>query len=45
MKCLKEAPDGTAREILDYIMDDFYNFTRKKEGLGDDMTVIVLKKR
>lgn len=42
---LKDAPDGTAREILDYVMDQFYDFTRKKDNLSDDITAIVIRKK
>jgi len=42
---LKDAPEGSAQEILDHIMEQFYNFTRKKDNLRDDITVIVIKKK
>lgn len=41
---LGQAPDGTARQILDYLMLDFNHFTRKR-NLEDDLTVIVLKRK
>lgn len=45
MNSLRESPDGSAREILDRVMDDFYSFTGKKDGIRDDMTVMVVKKK
>jgi sigma-B regulation protein RsbU (phosphoserine phosphatase) len=42
-KSLKQAPDGSAQEVLDYILKEFYMFTGLQE-LADDLTVIVIKK-
>jgi serine phosphatase RsbU (regulator of sigma subunit) len=43
MRSLKEAPDGTAQEILDYLLERFYSFLNEKE-IEDDFTVILIKK-
>lgn len=43
MDILKESKDGTAPEILNYLMKKFQDFT-KGESLSDDITVIVLKR-
>ena len=43
MDILKESKDGTAPEILNYLMNKFQDFT-KGESLSDDITVIVLKR-
>jgi predicted ATPase/serine phosphatase RsbU (regulator of sigma subunit) len=45
IKSLQDAPDGTAREMLNYIMDQFYNFTKKRDDLRDDLTAILIKKK
>jgi sigma-B regulation protein RsbU (phosphoserine phosphatase) len=45
IKSLKDAPDGTAGEILDYVMEQFYSFTQKRTGLKDDITAILIKKK
>ena len=45
MKSLQAAPGGSAREILDRVMDDFYSFAGKKEDFSDDLTVIVIRKK
>ncbi|MBP7584481.1 MAG: serine/threonine-protein phosphatase [Spirochaetes bacterium] len=39
------APDGTAREMLDHVMDEFYGFTGKKDAMQDDITVMVVKRK
>ena len=44
MQSLKEAPDGTAQEILDYLLETFYSFLNEKE-IEDDFTVILIKKQ
>ncbi|MBN2159815.1 MAG: SpoIIE family protein phosphatase [Spirochaetes bacterium] len=41
---LKKAPGGTAGEVLDFIMGDFFSFTAGRDP-EDDLTVIVLKKK
>ena len=43
MDILMESKDGTAPEILNYLMKKFQDFT-KGESLSDDITVIVLKR-
>ncbi len=45
IESFKDAPVGTARDMLDHIMERFYSFTGKKEALNDDITVIIIKKR
>jgi len=37
------APDGSAKEILDHITSDLYDYTGS-EPLNDDLTIIVIKK-
>ena len=44
MKSFKEAPYGSAQQVLDYIVKDFYGFIADKDNLPDDLTVMVLKK-
>ncbi|MCP4130286.1 MAG: AAA family ATPase [bacterium] len=41
---LTRAPEGSAQEILEYVLNDFYEFIENKERMDDDLTVIVLKK-
>ena len=43
MKSLGEAPDGSAEEILDFILAKFNAFVKDVE-LRDDFTVILAKK-
>ena len=38
------APDGTAREILDFMLKDFNGFIGDKK-LNDDLTVIIVKRK
>lgn len=40
---LENAPSGSSREILDFIVNDFYLFT-KDESPKDDLTIILLKR-
>lgn len=42
---LARAPLGTAREVLDYLLEDLYVYVGRKDGLHDDLTAIMLKKR
>jgi|GEM_PF-566542 len=44
MSVLKNSPEGSSQEILDFILNDFYKF-RGNEKLNDDLTVIVIKKK
>lgn len=41
-KSLRDAPDGKSKEILEYLLRNFQDFTRSSE-LDDDLTVIVMK--
>ncbi len=43
MQSLGGAPDGTAREILDYLLERFNSFLDEKE-IDDDFTAILIKK-
>lgn len=43
-KSLENAPDTSADDILDYILNDFYGFIGNK-ALNDDLTIIVLKRK
>lgn len=45
LRSFKNAPDGSAQEILDSVMEDFYSFAGRRENFKDDLTVIVIKKR
>ncbi|MBN1496287.1 MAG: SpoIIE family protein phosphatase [Spirochaetes bacterium] len=45
LRSFKNAPDGSAREILDSVMEDFYSFAGRRENFKDDLTVIVIKKK
>jgi serine phosphatase RsbU (regulator of sigma subunit) len=45
MSALEQAPAGTAREMLDYLLADFFGFVSNRDKLPDDLTVILLKKR
>ena len=42
---LKNAPHGTAREILDHLINDFDTFIGKGIPLKDDLTAIVIVKK
>lgn len=44
LKSFENAPDGSAREILDYILNDLNKFVGN-EPFNDDLTVIVVKRR
>jgi len=43
-KTFYRAPEGTAREILDFILGDFNSFIGGKK-LADDLTLIIIKRR
>ncbi len=43
-RSLQNAPDGTAQQILDFILNEFHSFIQDEE-LNDDFTVILLKKK
>jgi sigma-B regulation protein RsbU (phosphoserine phosphatase) len=45
MESLKNAPDGSARSILDYILNDYYNFAGRKKDFKDDLTAILIKRK
>lgn len=45
IKSLKEAPDGGSQEILDHIMQDFYDHAQKVSDFSDDITAIVIRKK
>jgi len=42
---LAQAPCGSPRDVLHYLLDDFFRFVHDKNKLPDDLTVIVLKKK
>lgn len=44
IKSLEEAPNTSAKDILDHVLNDFYSFVGNKP-LNDDLTVIVLKRK
>lgn len=44
LNSINRAPDDSPDILLNYVMNDFYNFTETKV-LGDDMTAIVIKKK
>jgi serine phosphatase RsbU (regulator of sigma subunit) len=39
------APDRTADEILDFLIEDFYRYIKVKDRIRDDMTLVVIKKK
>ncbi|OHD65859.1 MAG: hypothetical protein A2176_03335 [Spirochaetes bacterium RBG_13_51_14] len=41
---IRQAPHGTAREALDFMLDDFYSFIGDPERAEDDITAIVVRK-
>ncbi len=43
IKSLEDAPDGSAQNILDFILNRFYSSVEKKD-INDDFTVIIAKK-
>lgn len=45
MESLKNAPDGSAQSILDYILNDYYNFAGRKKDFKDDLTAILIKRK
>ena len=45
MESLKNAPDGSAQSILDYILKDYYNFAGRKKDFKDDLTAILIKRK
>lgn len=45
MESLKNAPDGSAQIILDYILNDYYNFAGRKKDFKDDLTAILIKRK
>lgn len=45
LESLEGAPDGSASEMLQYVLDEMFKFTGKKENFRDDLTVILLKKK
>jgi len=44
MSALKNSPDGSSQEVLDYILNDFRSFIGSIE-LNDDLSVIILRKK
>jgi sigma-B regulation protein RsbU (phosphoserine phosphatase) len=45
MESLRNAPDGSAQSILDYILNDYYNFAGRKKDFKDDLTAILIKRK
>jgi len=45
LESLEAAPDGSAQEILDYVMNEMYSFSGTRENFRDDLTAIVVKKK
>ncbi len=45
LESLEKAPDGSASEILNFILEEMYRFTGKRTGFRDDLTVMLLKKK
>jgi sigma-B regulation protein RsbU (phosphoserine phosphatase) len=45
LQALKDAPGETAQGIVDYVVKVFYDFTQKKNGPTDDLTVICIRKK
>jgi phosphoserine phosphatase RsbU/P len=44
MEALRRAPAGNARNILDYLMSDFYRF-HNTTTFKDDLTAVLIQKR
>ncbi|MFC1671328.1 SpoIIE family protein phosphatase, partial [Spirochaetota bacterium] len=44
MSAFEKSPSGTAKEILDYILDDFNNFIGQRK-VNDDLTAMVIKRK
>jgi phosphoserine phosphatase RsbU/P len=45
MESLKNAQDGSARAILDRVMEDFYSFVGRRENFKDDLTAILIMRK
>jgi phosphoserine phosphatase RsbU/P len=45
IESFEEAPGGTAGEILNFLMEDFYRYIEVKNKIRDDLTLIVIKKK
>ncbi len=45
MESFNNAPDASAHEMLDFIMNDFLNFVGSVENLTDDLTVLLLRRK
>jgi sigma-B regulation protein RsbU (phosphoserine phosphatase) len=43
-KAFQEAPDASAEDVLNFILEQFYRFSEKEQQLEDDLTIIILKK-
>lgn len=43
MTAYENAPDGSAAEILDFIINDFYRFVKDKDNVIDDLTAILIR--
>lgn len=45
LESLEAAPLGSAQDILDYVMNEMYNFSGSRDNFRDDLTAIVVKKK
>lgn len=45
IESFNNAPDASAREMLDFIIEDFLSFVGSKENLTDDLTVLLLRRK
>ncbi|MCP4131428.1 MAG: SpoIIE family protein phosphatase [bacterium] len=45
LSSLEKAPEGSASETLDFILNEFHKFRDRDEYLNDDLTLIVMKKK
>ncbi len=45
IKSFGNAPDGSAQDILEHIMNDFINFVGSENNLTDDLTVLILRRK
>ncbi|MCP4129958.1 MAG: SpoIIE family protein phosphatase [bacterium] len=44
MESIEKSPPGTAQEVLDFILEEFYSFVEDRDHLPDDLTVMILRK-
>lgn len=45
IETFRNAPEGKAHEVLEYLMKDFYDFTRGEKNISDDLTVLLVRRK